>query len=238
METFGPTSSITIGNRERLYGLAWVSFTTAEGAAKAINCKNLVFDGRPKMMVPSNNNGAKPHAQAHHTTSSAFAFIDINNIDACSCLSPENSDAINLNIDSAASSSLRFHPAFSKKTCKPTIWSGISGGHIVDSSMKCAISGTTDIPVVYTTPPVEHAPDATHNLLSVSNILPKNRFSVLFDHTDMSPKIGHFPIEALIPSSRKQPAKVVYFPSQSVQELGLMEDACLESLVAQLHSHW
>ncbi|TPX50395.1 hypothetical protein CcCBS67573_g10096 [Chytriomyces confervae] len=83
-----------------------------------------------------------------------------------------------LNLDSA-SGLLGNHLAFAQITCIPTTWSGIDGGRI-----------TSAVPVVYTTPPIEHTLYATHNLLSVNYILTKNKYSVLFDHSNMSASIG------------------------------------------------
>ncbi|KAJ3390537.1 hypothetical protein HDU80_011210 [Chytriomyces hyalinus] len=58
--------------------------------------------------------------------------------------------------------------------------------------MEGTISGTTHMTdTIYTTPPIEHIPDAKHNLLSVHDILAKQQMSVLFDHTNMTSNIGH-----------------------------------------------
>ncbi|TPX60787.1 hypothetical protein CcCBS67573_g08973, partial [Chytriomyces confervae] len=200
MENFGPVTRISIGTRSdgKPSGLAWVTFESAEAAAKAIGCKNLAFprasgENVPVVMIKSENCSNRPK-QGVANQALGFVFLPINDVDAYA-LSVSSEDSITLNLDSAASGSLGNHPAFAQTPCTPTTWSGIDGGRIAGSGSEGSISGTSEVPVVYTTPPIEHTPQATHNLLSVNDVLTKNKFSVLFDHSDMSASIGFFPAD-------------------------------------------
>ncbi|TPX78204.1 DNA-directed DNA polymerase [Chytriomyces confervae] len=202
MENFGPTTRISLGTRSdgKPSGLAWVTFKSSEAAAKAIRCKNLAFprasgENVPVVMIKSETCGTQPK-QGAANQALGFVFLPINNIDAYA-LSVSIEDSITLNLDSAASGSLGNHPAFAQTPCTPTTWSGIDGGRIAGSGSEGSISGTSEVPVVYTTPLIEHTLQATHNLLSVNDVLTKNKFSVLFDHSDMSASIGFFPADRL-----------------------------------------
>ncbi|KAJ3390822.1 hypothetical protein HDU80_011172 [Chytriomyces hyalinus] len=199
-ENFRPTTRISLGTRSdgKPSGLAWVTFKSSEAAAKAIRCKNLAFprvsgENVPVVMIKSETRSTQPK-QGAANQALGFVFLPINNVNTYA-MSVSSEDLITLNLDSAASGSLGNHPAFAQTPCIPTTWSGIDGGRIAGSGSEGSISGTSEVPVVYTTPPIEHTPQATHNLLSVNDVLTKNKFSVLFDHSDMSASIGFFPAD-------------------------------------------
>ncbi|TPX68639.1 hypothetical protein CcCBS67573_g07122 [Chytriomyces confervae] len=201
-ENFRPTTRISLGTRSdgKPSGLAWVTFKSSEAAAKAIRCKNLAFprvsgENVPVVMIKSETRSTQPK-QGAANQALGFVFLPINNVNTYA-MSVSSEDLITLNLDSAASGSLGNHPAFAQTPCILTTWSGIDGGRIAGSGSEGSISGTSEVPVVYTTPPIEHTPQATHNLLSVNDVLTKNKFSVLFDHSDMSASIGCFPADGL-----------------------------------------
>ncbi|TPX52373.1 hypothetical protein CcCBS67573_g09886 [Chytriomyces confervae] len=172
MENFRPTTHISLGTRSdgKPSGLAWVTFTSSEVAAKKGH--------------QSEACGTQPK-QGTANQALGFVFLPINNVDVYA-LSVSSEDSITLNLDSAASGSLGNHPAFAQTPCTPMTWSRINEGRIAGSGSEGSISGTSEVPVVYTTPPIEHTLQATHNLLSVNDVLTKNKFSVLFDHSDMT----------------------------------------------------
>ncbi|KAJ3378935.1 hypothetical protein HDU80_002642, partial [Chytriomyces hyalinus] len=173
---------------------------TTERAAKAIGCKNLAFPraGKPDVIVGF----VKAEIRRRDGTANVgtraavaeFVFLPINSAASLYSLDPSiTTSTVTVNLDSAATGSLGYNPVFAQITQNPTIYRGIDGRYIIGSRMEGTISGTTHMTgTIYTTPPIEHIPDAKHNLLSIHDILAKQQMSILFDHTNMTSNIGHF----------------------------------------------
>ncbi|TPX73726.1 hypothetical protein CcCBS67573_g05007 [Chytriomyces confervae] len=198
LDHFGPQAEVHLGEGKSK-GLVWIMFQTTEGAAKAIACKNLAFPsaGKPDVIVGFvKAETRRSEGTANVGTGEAVAEFVFHPINAAAFLysldPPTTTSTVMVDLDSAATGSLGHYPVFAQITQNPTIYRGIDGGCIISSRMEGTISGTTHMTdTIYTTPPIEHIPDAKHNLLSVHDILAKQQMSVLFDHTNMTSNIGH-----------------------------------------------